>query len=82
MPEAVEGRERLSIEEDAGTSGKALTGRPALDRALAAAKAGDADVLVAAKLDRFSRSVLDFALMIDRASGNGGRSRPSTWTLT
>jgi DNA invertase Pin-like site-specific DNA recombinase len=38
-----------------------------MTRALAAVKAGEAQVLVAAKLDRFSRSVPDFALLVERA---------------
>ena len=56
------------IEEDAGVSGaKTAAGRPAFSRALATVQAGDAEVLVAAKLDRFSRSVPDFGLLIERA---------------
>jgi DNA invertase Pin-like site-specific DNA recombinase len=46
--------------EDAGASGKSLN-RPGLQAALAALKAGQADALVVAKLDRLSRSVHDFA---------------------
>lgn len=53
--------------EDAGASGKSLTGRPALADALDALDAGKADVLVVAKLDRLSRSVGDAAGLLDRS---------------
>jgi DNA invertase Pin-like site-specific DNA recombinase len=62
-------------EEDAGLSGKALEGRPALLRALEALDAGEADTLVAAKLDRLSRSTRDLALLLERAQRGG-------WALT
>lgn len=56
--------------EDAGASGKDLN-RPGLQRALGllAARRRDrtADALVVAKLDRLSRSVQDFAAMLDLA---------------
>lgn len=57
---------------DEGVSGKNLN-RPALQAALAMLDAGDADVLVVAKLDRLSRSVLDFAGLLQRASARGWR---------
>lgn len=51
---------------DAGVSGKSLTGRPALLDALDAVRGCRAAALVVAKLDRLSRSLLDFAgLMAD-----------------
>jgi DNA invertase Pin-like site-specific DNA recombinase len=53
--------------EDAGASGKSLAGRPGLTAALAAVEQGDADGLVVAKLDRLSRSLLDFAGLMARA---------------
>lgn len=52
---------------DAGVSGKSLTGRPALAEALALVETGDADILAVAKLDRLSRSLLDFAGLMARA---------------
>jgi DNA invertase Pin-like site-specific DNA recombinase len=64
---AAKGWTLLRVEEDAGASGKAMSGRAAMDRALAAMKAGEAQVLVASELARFSRSVADFALLVDRA---------------
>ncbi len=51
----------VEVFEDAGTSGKAVSGRPALAKALEAVRGGDASALVVAKLDRLSRSLLDFA---------------------
>ncbi|HEY0936249.1 MAG TPA: recombinase family protein [Trebonia sp.] len=55
---------------DAGLSGKSLN-RPGLDAALTAVTTGAADVLVVAKLDRLSRSVVDFAGLLDRALREG-----------
>jgi DNA invertase Pin-like site-specific DNA recombinase len=61
----------VAVEVDAGASAKSLTGRPALDAALLAVESGAADVLVVAKLDRLSRSVADFAALLDRAQQGG-----------
>lgn len=55
---------------DPGMSGKDMR-RPALSKALGLLARGDADVLVAAKLDRLSRSVLDFAGLVQRAQAEG-----------
>src|SRR5688500_480110 len=52
--------------EDAGFSAKNLR-RPGIGRALAALKAGDADTLVVSKLDRLSRSIIDFGSVLERA---------------
>lgn len=52
---------------DAGISGKSMTGRPALADALVAVEDGLASALVVAKLDRLSRSLLDFAALMNRA---------------
>lgn len=57
---------------DAGLSGATLA-RPSLVDALDRLDRGDADALVAAKLDRVSRSVSDFAGLLDRAQRNGWR---------
>lgn len=51
---------------DEGASGKNLA-RPALQRALAALKAGEAEALVVAKLDRLSRSMQDFTNLLQTA---------------
>ncbi|WP_283615471.1 recombinase family protein [Mycolicibacterium poriferae] len=52
-------------------SGKSLTGRPALGDALALLDSGEADVLVVAKLDRLSRSLVDFAAVMERSRLQG-----------
>jgi len=52
-------------------SGKSIAGRDALDAALAMVESGGADVLVVAKLDRLSRSLLDFAALMARARSKG-----------
>lgn len=64
---------QLEIVADEGLSAKNVDGRPELVAALARLDAGDVDVLVAAKLDRVSRSVRDFAGLLDRARDNGWR---------
>ncbi len=56
---------------DAAASGKALTGREALARALDAVTNGQAEVLVVAKLDRLPRSLLDFAEIMRWAQSEG-----------
>lgn len=55
---------------DAGYSAKNLD-RPALAQALAALGAGKAAALVVAKVDRLSRSVLDFSTVVARAERQG-----------
>lgn len=52
-------------------SGKTLRRRDQLGAALRALAGGDADALVVAKLDRLSRSVLDFAGIMETASAEG-----------
>jgi DNA invertase Pin-like site-specific DNA recombinase len=47
--------------------------RPALDDAIARIERGEADVLIASKLDRISRSVHDFSGLMQRAQQNGWR---------
>jgi DNA invertase Pin-like site-specific DNA recombinase len=51
-------------------SGKSMR-REGLSEALRAAENGDVDGIVSAKLDRLSRSVLDFATIVCRAQQNG-----------
>ncbi len=60
--------------EDAGVSGKSMTGRHALTEALAAVESGQAAGLIVSKLDRLSRSVVDAASLLDR-------SRRAGWSL-
>jgi len=52
-------------------SGKSTRKRPELARALSILAAGDADLLVVAKLDRLSRSMADFAQLLARAHDEG-----------
>lgn len=52
---------------DAGVSGKSIAGRPALAEALATIESGAAGTLMVSKLDRLSRSLLDFASLMKRA---------------
>ena len=60
------GWDLADIYEDAGASGKSMSGRPALRAALEAVRSHRAGALVVAKLDRLSRSLLDFStLMVD-----------------
>ena len=56
---------------DAGVSGKSISNRAALTAALATVESGRAGTLVVAKLDRLSRSLLDFAELMARAQRNG-----------
>ena len=57
----------IEIVEDAGWSAKDLR-RPGISAALAALHSKRADVLVVSKVDRLSRSLLDFAGLVDRAT--------------
>ncbi len=55
---------------DEGYSAKNLS-RPSIAQALDMLRKGDASVLVVSKLDRLSRSLLDFATLMDRAKREG-----------
>lgn len=57
----------VEVIEDAGFSGKNLK-RPGIQAALDALQSRRADTLVVAKLDRLSRSLLDFAGLMDKAT--------------
>lgn len=63
----------LAVEQDVA-SGKQLDGRPGLARALAALERGEYGALVVARLDRLSRSLGDFARIMELADRQG-------WTL-
>lgn len=56
---------------DAGASGKSMTNRPELAKALADVRERRAASLVVAKLDRLSRSLLDFAALMADAQRSG-----------
>lgn len=53
--------------------------RSGLQRALAMLGAGKAQVLMVSKLDRLSRSVMDFASIVEWSQREAGPSLPSTW---
>jgi DNA invertase Pin-like site-specific DNA recombinase len=58
---------------DAGLSGRKMTNRKGLQDALDRLKRSEADVLVAAKIDRVSRSTTDFAKLLDKTEKEGWR---------
>lgn len=60
----------VKVVEDAGLSGKSLE-RPGLTEAITMVEGDKADALVVAKLDRLSRSLLDFAGLMERARRKG-----------
>lgn len=64
------GWEIVELIEDAGFSAKNLK-RPGIQRALELLDAGEVDGLVVAKLDRLSRSMLDFTGLMARGSAKG-----------
>lgn len=64
------GWESVAVLADEGYSAKSLD-RPAITEALRMLTAGEADALVVAKLDRLSRSLLDFAALMDRSRREG-----------
>jgi len=63
------GWEPIEIVDD-GYSAKSLK-RPGIAKALGMLAAGDADVLIVSKLDRLSRSVIDFAGLLQRSRDEG-----------
>jgi Resolvase, N terminal domain len=67
--------------EDRGYSAKDLR-RPGMKEALRTLEAGDAKALVVAKLDRLSRSMIDFTGLMGGRSCRAGRSSRSIvpWT--
>ncbi len=67
---ALHGAELVGIETDAGSSAKTLD-RPALGRALEALRAGKANALLVAKLDRLTRSVRDLDTLLSKHFADG-----------
>jgi DNA invertase Pin-like site-specific DNA recombinase len=67
------GWQLVEVLEDAGYSAKDLK-RPSLQEALRILEAGDASALVVAKLDRLSRSMLDFTALM-------GTAQKQCWAL-
>lgn len=66
------GWSNLEFVTDEGYSAKSLA-RPGITDALERLRRGQASVLVVSKLDRLSRSLLDFAGLMDRAKREGWR---------
>lgn len=64
---AVRGWDVVAWCEDRGLSGASMEGRNELARAIRLVESGDADAIMATKIDRVSRSVRDFADLVDRA---------------
>src|SRR3954466_12192475 len=64
------GWQLVDVIEDAGFSAKDLK-RPGVQEALSVLKSGDASALVVAKLDRLSRSMLDFTAVMATAQKQG-----------
>lgn len=64
------GWQLVNVIEDAGYSAKDLQ-RPGVEVALEALRRGDANALVVAKLDRLSRSLLDFTGVMAKATKQG-----------
>lgn len=64
------GWQLIEVVEDAGFSAKDLK-RPGIQAALQVLQAGDAKALVAAKLDRLSRSMIDFTALMATAQKQG-----------
>jgi DNA invertase Pin-like site-specific DNA recombinase len=64
------GWQLLEVVEDAGFSAKDLK-RPGIQEALRVLEEGDAKALVAAKLDRLSRSMIDFTALMATAQKQG-----------
>jgi site-specific DNA recombinase len=58
---------------DAGASGKSTDGRPEFQRMMAAAKAGEVQIVMAAKLDRIARNTVDFLQTADELQSVGCR---------
>jgi DNA invertase Pin-like site-specific DNA recombinase len=67
-----QGWDDVRVVADPAWSAKTMN-RPELDQALAELSAGRADVLIAKDLSRVSRSVADFAALLNRAEREGWR---------
>ena len=77
------GHELVALEVDHGLSAKSMAGRPALGRALALLKSGEAEGLVVLSLSRLSRSTRDLAEMVATtfSAGKGKRRAASLISL-
>lgn len=61
----------LDLRREEAASAKSMDGRPVLAQALEDLRRGRADMLAVSKLDRLSRSVKDFATILDDADRQG-----------
>ena len=52
-------------------SGRSVRNRPGLQRALDACRSGEADGIIAAKVDRLSQSIVDFGSLLEEARKGG-----------
>lgn len=68
---AQHGHELLRIEEDDGASGATTKKRPGFAAALDACREGSAQGIISAALDRITRSLLDFANLVEDARKYG-----------
>ena len=68
---AQRGWEHVAHLTDPGVSGRKLSNQPGLQEAIDRLDRGEAQVLLAAKLDRLSRSTLDFAQLLEHAGRKG-----------
>lgn len=62
---------RVEVLREEGRSGKSLAGRPVLTEGLERLARGEAQALIAQRLDRISRSVADFAGLLDKSARQG-----------
>jgi DNA invertase Pin-like site-specific DNA recombinase len=63
----------VELVREEGRSGKSISGRPALTKALKRLDSGEAKALFVTRIDRLARSTKDFLNIIDRANTNGWR---------
>jgi DNA invertase Pin-like site-specific DNA recombinase len=61
----------VAVHQDIGAAGKSLEARPGLQAALSAVESDEADGLMVTKLDRLSRSLIDFAALMERSLERG-----------
>lgn len=65
------GWQLVTVLADEGASGSSTKNRPALETAIGLCESGGADALCVAKLDRLSRSLIDFAQLLERSAKKG-----------
>lgn len=70
------GWDLVEMVADEGISGKSMASRPGLRRAFEMVESGDVEALVVAKLDRLSRSLIDFAVTFEQARAQGWKLIP------